>query len=75
MALVRLLVYTVYSFGLKARNMAHMASLTPGGQGGVEAAIVVILGDDGTAGVVDVTGIGLTITDGAAAWTRDIDLW
>ena len=44
----------------------------PGGQGGVEAAIVVIVGDDGTAGVA---GIGVAVTVGVgAAGTGDIDL-
>ena len=74
MGLARLLASAVYSFGvLKARKLAHRASLVPGGQGGVEAAIVVIVGgDDGTAGVA---GIGVAVTVGVgAAGTGDIDL-
>lgn len=57
---------------MKARKLAHRASLVPGGQGGVEAAIVVRVGDDGTAGVA---GIGVAVTVGVgAAGTGDIDL-
>lgn len=73
MGLARLLASAVYSFGvLKARKLAHRASLVPGGQGGVEAAIVVRVGDDGTAGVAGI-GVAVTVWVGAAG-TGDIDL-